>query len=302
MKKLLWIRVLIAVVALTAGAGIANARGIMVDGRPFHLHVPASYDGSRPLPLVLLIHGIGVDSTLQETYMRVKAESDARGFIYAYPDGTRGPAGQFWNGAGCCQDPFTPPVDDVGYLDHIIQYVQNNYRLDRERIYLIGHSNGGFMASRYACERSGYSGVGRPQIAAIATLSGGQYLFPVQCGIGIGSVAVLHIHATLDEITPYLVPLVPILTGFPAGRQTVDNWRLRNGCIGPGYPLTPPIDLVSDLRGNETGRWAFWCPFAPVEFWTIHGGSHVPNFYQPGEPGRTFGAQVLDWLWAQRRS
>jgi polyhydroxybutyrate depolymerase len=242
---------------------------------------------------------------MQETYMRVKTEADARGFIYAYPDGTRSPvrqAGQFWNGANCCQDPVTPPIDDVGYLDHIIQYVQDNYDVDRERIYLIGHSNGAFMASRYACERSGYSGFRHPQIAAIATLAGGQYFVAPQCGIGIGSVAVPHIHATLDEITPYAAPLqipfIPVPT-LPAGTQTVANWAIRNGC-GPGHSL-PSIDLVSDLAGAETSRRTFPCLFAPVEFWTIHGGAHTPNFYQPGEPGRTFGAQVLDWLLVQKR-
>ncbi|HKR85513.1 MAG TPA: alpha/beta hydrolase, partial [Terriglobales bacterium] len=205
----------------------------------------------------------------------------------------------------CCQDPVTPPVDDVGYLDHIIQYVQDNYNVDRERIYLIGHSNGAYMASRYACERSGYSGVRSPQIAAIARLAGGQYFEPTTCGTpGGGSVAVLHIHATFDEITPYAAPLqipfIPIPAPLPAGTQTVANWVKRNACVGPGYPL-PSIDLVSDLAGTETSRWRFPCPFAPVEFWTIHGGAHTPNFYQPGEPGRTFGAQVLDWLLVQKR-
>ena len=287
MARIFWSRVLLAVVAITAVAGIATARGIMMDGRPFHLHVPVNYDGSQRVPLVLLIHGLGSDSTQQEAYMRVKAESDTRGFIYVYPDGTRVVGGQSWNGAECCQVP--PIVNDVSYLDHIIQYVQSNYNVDPHRIYLIGHSNGSFMASRYACERSGDSGVGHPQIAAIATLSGGQYPRPFQCGIGPGSVAVLHIHATFDEVIPYF-----------AGLHTVNNWKERNVCLLPGRHLSS-IDLVSDLPGAETDREEFPCFSAPLEFWTIHGGSHVPNFYQPGERGRTFGAQVLDWLLAQRR-
>ncbi len=279
-----------ALLALTAGTG-AGAIGVTVDRRPFHLHVPAGYDGSRAVPLVLLLHGIGVTSTLQETYMRVKAESDARGFIYAYPDGTRGgPEGQFWNGAACCQLPTTPPVDDVGYLDQIIQYVRLHYRLDERKIFLIGHSNGGFMAHRYACER--------PNVAAVVTLSGGLYVDAVRCGPpGLGGVAVLHIHATLDEITPYFFSDVP---GLPSGLLTVFNWTVRNGC----FPFPRPagsVDMVSDLRGDETHKASFFCLGAPLDFWTISGGSHVPNFYQPGEAGRTFGADALDWLLAHGR-
>ena len=250
---------------------------------------PAS--GAPAKSLVILLHGIGVSSTLQETYMRVKAEADARGFIYVYPDGTRGgPEGQFWNGAACCQSPTTPPVDDVGYLDHIIEYVRTHYRLDERRIFLIGHSNGGFMASRYACERS--------QVAAIATLSGGLYVDALRCGPpGRGTVASLHIHATADEITPYFFSDVP---GLPSGLTTVFNWTVRNGCLPFPVPR-PSFDMVSDLRGNETGPLRFLCFGAPFELWTIAGGSHVPNFYQPGEPGRTFAAITLDWLFTHGR-
>jgi len=274
-----------------AGAGRADARGVIVDGRLFHLHVPARYDGSKQVPLVILIHGIGVSSTLQDAYMRVKDESDARGFIYAYPDGTRlpSPVGQFWNGANCCQPPLVPPVDDEAYLDHIIQYVRSNYKLDERQIFLIGHSNGAFMANRYACHRS--------QVAAIVTLSGAQYLNPLDCGLPfLGQVAVLHIHGTYDEVTPYLLSL-----GYPPAPLTVFNWATRNGCFHIGAPGGAPLDLVSDIPGNETSRKVYACLGGALEFWTINGGYHVPNFYQRGERGRTFGSHALDWLLAHGR-
>ena len=271
-------------------AGGAAALGVMVDKRPFHLHVPASYDGSRAVPLVVLLHGIGVTSTLQEAYFRLKAESEARGFIYAYPDGTRGPAGAFWNGAGCCQVSISLPVDDVGYLDSIIGYVRNHYRLDENRIFLTGHSNGSFMGTRYVCERS--------QVAAIANLSGGQYTDRLRCGIPAGGrTAVLHMHGTADEITPYFFSHIPVL---PSALETVVNWTVRNGCFP--FPLPAgTVDLVSDLAGNETGKVRFACIGAPLDFWTIAGGSHVPNMYQLGEAGRTLGANVMDWLYAHGR-
>lgn len=208
--------------------------------------------------------------------------------IYAYPDGTRGAAGPFWNGARCCQDPLTPPVDDVGYLDGIIDYVRTHYRLDERRVFLIGHSNGAFMASRYACERPW-------TVAAIVTLSGGQYLDPFTCGPG--NTSVLHIHGTNDEITAHggigAGPSPSPIIGLPTGVVTVANWIFRNGCSPIGWPL-PARDLDYTIPGAETSGIAYPCLGGAVEFWSIWGGPHVPHFFQT--PEQSFGRVALDWL------
>lgn len=275
---------------------VAAAHGVTeVRGRPFHLRVPASYDGSRPVPLVLLLHGMQVTSTYQEAYMHVGDAAEASGVIYAFPDGTRGPVGTFWNGARCCQDPLTPPVDDVGYIGDIIEYVRRHYRLDERRIFLIGHSNGAFMASRYACARS--------DVAAIVTLSGGQYADPLSCGLNDFNpsflrTSVLHIHGTNDELVAYggisTAPGAAQALGYPTAGVTVANWRWRNGCLSPiGRPL-PARDFDSRIPGAETTGVAFLCTAAAVEFWTIGGAPHVPTFYQT--PERSFGRVTLDWL------
>ena len=278
--------------ASAAATGIGEVRG-----RPFHLRVPASYNGSRPVPLVVLLHGLQVTSTYQETYMHIGDAADANGVIFAYPDGTRGPAGPFWNGAGCCQDPLTPPVDDVGYIRDIINYVRTRYRLDEGKIFLIGHSNGAFMASRYVCERS--------DVAAIVTMSGGQYLSPVACnGFSFLRTSVLHIHGTNDEIVPYggvgTAPGVGVLIGVPTARVTVANWRLRNGCIFPIEHRLADIDLDSSILGAETSPVYYDCVNASVEFWTMRGAPHVPTFYQT--PERSFGHFALAWLLSHGRS
>lgn len=279
-------------------AAPAVGRGITeVRGRPFHLRVPASYDGSRPVPLVLLLHGLQVTSTVQEAYMRVGDAADARGVIYAFPDGSRGPAGPFWNGAGCCQDPLTPPVDDVGYIGDVINYVRTHFRLDERKIFLIGHSNGAFMASRYVCERS--------DVSAIVTMSGGQYRLPTACnGISLLRTSVLHIHGTNDEIVPYgrigTAPAPGALIGVPTAVMTVANWRWRNACPVPFGRSLPDRDLDSSIPGAETSVVEYPCANAAVEFWTMTGSPHVPSFFQT--PGQSFGAVALDWLLLHGRS
>jgi polyhydroxybutyrate depolymerase len=280
---------------VTLLANGAAAHGVTeVRGRPFHLRIPSSYDGSRPVPLVVLLHGMPVTSTYQEAYMHVGDAAEAKGVIYAFPDGTRGPVGLFWNGARCCQDPLTPPVDDVGYIGDVIDYVRRHYRLDERQIFLIGHSNGAFLASRYACERD--------DVAAIVTLSGGQYLDAFSCGAGrlsLRRTSVLHIHGTNDEIVGYSAPTLGQLLAYPTALITMANWRWRNGCLPPlpappiGQPL-PDRDLDSRIPGEETSGVAYLCTGAAVEFWTIRGAPHIPTFYQT--PEQSFGRVALDWL------
>lgn len=280
--------------ASAAGSGIVEVRG-----RPFHLRVPASYNGSRPVPLVVLLHGLQVTSTYQETYMRIGDAAEANGIIFAYPDGTRGPAGPFWNGAGCCQDPLTPPVDDVGYIGDIINYARTRFRLDGGKIFLIGHSNGAFMASRYVCERS--------DVAAIVTMSGGQYRSPFACnGLSFSRTSVLHIHGTNDEIVPYgeigTAPGLGALIGVPTALATMMNWSFRNSCTYPLGRSLPDRDLDSTIPGTETSGVEYGCfhPGVALELWTMRGAPHVPTFYQT--PSQSFGHVALEWLLRHGRS
>ena len=49
-------------------------------------------------------------------------------------------------------------VDDLGFLDQVLDEVQADYAVDADRIYMMGHSNGGMLTHQYACDRPGWSG------------------------------------------------------------------------------------------------------------------------------------------------
>jgi polyhydroxybutyrate depolymerase len=292
---------LVILLALAALHHDAEARGAMVAGRALHVHVPPGYTGSAPVPLVILLHGVGVTGTFQDVYLRIAEQSDLRGFLYVYPDGLRGPLGPFWNGAACCQDAYTPPVDDVAYIDAIIDYVRDHYRLDERRVFIIGHSNGAYMTSRYACESG--------RAAAVVTLGGGQYLDPLQCGArpwfpfwGPAMTSVLHVHGTNDEITPYWwswTMALPMGGGtLPSAPQTIASWMYRNGCVPAGGDS--PIDLDANIAGAETTRSYYACVGPALEFWTMNGSPHCPMFFQ-SPSSATFGARAIDWLYAHGR-
>jgi len=284
---------LLSLLALT---GQAHALSVVdVHGRPFHVRVPTGWDGVTQLPLVIVLHGIQVTANYQKEYFQLGELADERNFFLAYPEGTRNPLGmQAWNGANCCELDLTLPVDDVGFIDDMISYLKGHFAIDKHRVFLIGHSNGAFLANRYACERS--------QVAAIVTVSGAQYLDPTVCGglfpgwpttPGIGSVSVLHVHGTLDEVVGYSYPMGP--ANYPSAQQTINSWRYRNGCFFP--PTSTSTDLMIP-SGNETDQLHFWgCTGAALEFWTINGADHVPNFYRRPD-ARAFTHQAYDWLYA----
>ena len=164
--------------------------------RPVNLYVPSSYDGQTPMPLVILLHGYGDTGAGKETYMQFRPLAETRGFLYCYPDSTVDQVGnQFWNATDACCDFFNTGTDDAGYLRGLIEEIGRQFAVDRKRVYLIGHSNGGFMAYRMACQSADL-------IAGIASLAGTTFLDSSRCTPS-QPVNILHIHGTADATVPY---------------------------------------------------------------------------------------------------
>ena len=72
-----------------------TSRTVQVDSvsRSYVLHVPAAYDGKRPVPLVVDFHGIGASGASERASSPYPAQLDAEGVIMAFPDGLKGPPG-----------------------------------------------------------------------------------------------------------------------------------------------------------------------------------------------------------------
>src|SRR5215467_1806308 len=136
---------------------IRKAYRSQVDGtlQPYRLFVPSTYDGSRSFPLVIALHGMGGDeSSIFDQYGNgaFKSEAEKHGYIVACPKG-REPASMYTGSA----------EQDV--LD-VIATVERDYKVDPDRIYMTGHSMGGFGTWSIAIDH--------PELfAAIAPISGG---------------------------------------------------------------------------------------------------------------------------------
>src|SRR6185503_2165428 len=132
----------------------ADAAKVVIGGdRPVTMHVPPSYQPGTPMPLVVMLHGYSATAEVEELYLGITAQADARGFLYAMPNGTTDPTGeQFWNATDACCNLYGSTVDDSAYLSSVIDQVSAAYSVDKKRVFVVGHSNGGFMAHRMACD------------------------------------------------------------------------------------------------------------------------------------------------------
>jgi predicted esterase len=100
--------------------------------QPYRIFIPASYNVSKPTPLLVALHGMGGDENsmfdgYQET---LKREAERVGFIVACPKGRES--------ASMYRSPAEQDVLDV------MAEVERDYKVDSKRVYLMGHSMGGY--------------------------------------------------------------------------------------------------------------------------------------------------------------
>ena len=249
--------------------------------------VPESYSASEAHPLIILLHGYTSSGRNQDSYFQVSELADDYGFLFAAPDGMREPSSdenRFWNASNACCNFFGLEVDDSGYIRSIIDEMKQRYNVDENRVFLIGHSNGGFMSFRMAYEH--YDAV-----AAIASLAGANHMD--QREAPENPVHILQIHGTDDETIGYQGGDIQD-NRYPSALQSVRRWANYNGCSqnGVGRELR---DLEASLPGHESGvlKFEVGCkPGGSAELWTIASGTHVPVLSD------TFAAQVVEWLLA----
>ena len=242
----------------------------LVTARPYNAKVPSGYDPNTPTPLVLLLHGFGANGALQDFYFGLSGLADRRNFLVAIPDGTPNAALQrYWNATdACCGNGST--VDDVAYLGAVLTDMQTRYNVDPKRIFVLGHSNGGFMAYRLACELS-------TRLAGIASLAGAMWKDVSHCQ-PTASVAVLQVHGTLDATIAY--DGGSNLGGaYPAAAETVADWSVNNACGASLVNTNQPRDFELALPGAETRveQYVGCRANGAVELWSIVGGTHVPS-------------------------
>lgn len=195
-------------------------------GRPTEVLLPDDYSIERRYPLVILLHGFGANGALQDFVFRLGDRVTRNQFILVRPDGTMNQNGErFWNGTPECCDFGQTDVDDVAYIAALIAEAKQLYAVDPARVRLAGHSNGGYMSYRYACE-------GTAPVDRIAVLAGSTFIDAGECR-NPAEIDLLHMHGTRDDTILYEANLPRgEVSGVPTigAEATVARWAARAGC------------------------------------------------------------------------
>lgn len=239
---------------------------IISSGQPrsYLLYVPASYDASRPTPLVISLHGAALWPSTQMEASQWNRAADQHGFIVVYPAGTT------LSGAGhgilpfrvWMMEPDEQLTADVTFIAELMDTLAVRYRIDPARIYATGLSNGGGMVFGLACRLSG-------RIAAVGTVAAAQIRPAAWCS-DTTPMPMITFHGTGDRLVPYHGAPAGLLNPrpFPDVEAFVAAWARRNGC-GP-VPVDSAVaaDVIrTEFRGCRRD--------AAVVLYAIQGGGHT---------------------------
>jgi poly(3-hydroxybutyrate) depolymerase len=171
-------------------AGNSSA-SLMVGGvkRDYLLHVPSSYTGKSPVPLLLDFHPLLSNASSHRGSSGYDGVADKEGFIVAYPDGPNS-----WNVGPCCTKSRT--VDDGGFAKALVAKLGGEACIDTKRVYASGYSNGGGMAHYLACNAADI-------FAAVAPAAFDLLVEAEEPCHPVRPISVLSFRSTNDSIVPY---------------------------------------------------------------------------------------------------
>ena len=258
------------------------AQNFTVGGdRPVTVNLPDSL--ANPAPLLILLHSASTSGAHQENYMHLGPVAKKNGLIYIAPDGTINPEGKrFWNASKACCNKYKQEVDDVGYINSLIEEISAKTPVDPKRIYLIGHSNGAFMSFTFACKTN--------KVAAIVAIAGAMDQ-ESECAPST-PVSLLNIHGTADKT---IKVTGGVLNNFPytSAAKTVKTIASVNKCSKPEMSSK---DFEPTIKGPETTVINYSCDtHTHLQYWKIAKGSHSPKL--PSD----FAEQVISFLLKQSK-
>lgn len=265
--------------------------------RKFMVHFPPNFEMTTQRALVLNLHGGSGNMVNAQGFSMLNPVSDQNNFIVAWPQGYGiAPPGFSWaDGRNTSAD--QAGIDDVGFIDKLIDTLINRYNVDTNRIYICGFSNGGFMVQRIACQLP-------DRFAAMASLGSSMDTVLHQNCNPTKQVPMAFFNGTTDPAMPYgggpmqnpqVIPVVPVDT-------TVQFWVKHNNCqtANPLYSL--PDTFTSDNSTAELYTFTNCDCNADVTFYKLINGGHTwPGVYVAsqasvlGNTNRDINASVELW-------
>jgi len=236
--------------------------------RSYRVHMPSEVGQQRRLPLLVMLHGAFETAKSMERLTGFSDLADKERFIVVYPNGI-GLFGflQHWNAGHCCGKAQNDGIDDTAFLETVLDDVFSRFPVDENRVYLVGHSNGGMLAYLFAARKP-------DRLAGLAVVSAS--IGSRESGKGVwqriarpkSGLPLLVIHGQNDETVPY--------DGGPSKNHknrkftsvadAIDFWAAVNQCAGTPEQHSANKGRVSVKQWNAGSH--------PLVLHTIHDWAH----------------------------
>ena len=162
--------------------------------RFYYVYTPTNLDSNESIPVLFAFHGYGSSAMRHLNYTNYFSLADSNNFIVIYPQGaTTATLSTHWNVGGWTSK---STIDDLDFVDTVINLLKDKIQIDETRIYSSGMSNGGYMGYHLACNLSS-------KFAAIASVTGSMTNDTFNECDPTHPTPILQIHGLLDFIVPY---------------------------------------------------------------------------------------------------
>ncbi len=207
---------------------------ITVNGveRTYLLTTPKNYISHDPSPLIIAFHGRTNNNEQVRSYFGL--DKRATEFFIVYPAGISNGKGAYsWADPG---DTLSK-TRDIALFDAIVEKMANTYCIDMDRVFVVGHSLGAWMANTVACIRGGI-------VRGSATLGGSSV--PADCA---GPSAAMIINNPKDALSSHSAAIA------------MRDLRIReNGCSAVADDVEPRSLLCTQYRNCMGGNAVLFCP------------------------------------------
>lgn len=234
--------------------------------RTYSFYVPAAYVPGEAVPMVIGLHGLSSSGSDFAQYRDFRPIADTANFIVVNPDGSTMLGIRYWNYGSV----MGSTVDDVGFLEALIDTLSAQYTINPQRVYCVGMSNGSFMSYYMACKSD--------RFAAIGGVTGSMSVNMYNSCHPQRPIPTIHIHGTGDSTNPYAG------TSTMKGIEAVSRfWVDQNGC--DTIPVITPVPNTNTSDGATAERYLYTGGINghTVELFKVTGGGHSwPGSPMPG--------------------
>lgn len=240
---------------------------VMLNGsqRNIITDIGSNYNQSKPTKLIIAFHGRTNPNTLVRTYYKIDKASDGNTII-VYPSGLpeEGPT-RNWMDPG----DKTTALRDYALFDKIVEEFSESYCIDKDEIYVVWHSLGGWFTNNLACARGNV-------IRGIGSVGGSMTIGSANCS---GPVNAMIMHNPEDN-----------LASFAGGEAARDTLLKQNQCdVNTFKPLPNDPEEGNCIEYTSCLNWSsvVRCPYTDSiengryypHTWPDFGGREIRNFF-----------------------